>query len=334
MYKNISLIICCFNSEKTIEVCLEAIKRQKNLQNIKFEVLLIDNNSTDRTVEKAQKLWGDFSMPLKIVKENKQGLLYAKLKGCKKASYDLLGYIDDDNILHDDWVQKSISFMNLNHDCGVSGGENFPFYKITPPNWFSKYEKHYAVGKQGSQLSEDVTETRGFVWGAGMVIKKDIINKGLERGFSFVNVGRTSTSLSSGEDVEFCWLVRKLGKKVFYNGDQKLKHMISPNRMTWDYLSNLQLKFGRASVWFDVYEYSYSKYRIFGSNILIIIKLLFGSFLKYLGNLTKYMMSPKNKVDNIYFLKTQFFKGRILELSIKNYLINSEKIDKINKSLS
>lgn len=94
----ISLIIPAYNEEKYIEECLLSI--QKNSTEF-FEVILIDNKSTDKTVEIAQK----FPF-VKIIREEKQGPTYARQCGFENTTGDILAFIDADTKIPRDWVTK------------------------------------------------------------------------------------------------------------------------------------------------------------------------------------------------------------------------------------
>ena len=74
MSKGISIIIACYNSEKVISTTLEHLQNQKNYEGINWEVIVIDNNSTDKTSIVAQENWDrNPIVPLRIINENKIG---------------------------------------------------------------------------------------------------------------------------------------------------------------------------------------------------------------------------------------------------------------------
>lgn len=93
----ISLVIPVYNEEAIIEPCLKAVFSQTEPAD---EVILVDNNCTDRSIKIAKKY------PVRIVKEKQQGISYARNKGFNNAKYDIIGRIDCDTILPPDWVKK------------------------------------------------------------------------------------------------------------------------------------------------------------------------------------------------------------------------------------
>ncbi len=94
----LSIIIPVYNEENYIAVCLDAIARQSVLPD---EVIVVDNNCNDKTVKIARNY--DF---VTVVREPRQGIVYARNTGFNKASGDLIGRIDADTQLGPDWVES------------------------------------------------------------------------------------------------------------------------------------------------------------------------------------------------------------------------------------
>lgn len=96
----ISVVIPAFNEEKYIEVSLESFVNQ----NIKdFELILIDNNSTDNTVKIAERFKNVLN--LKIINEKKQGRGAARARGFNEAKGDIILSADADTIVYPDWIE-------------------------------------------------------------------------------------------------------------------------------------------------------------------------------------------------------------------------------------
>ena len=93
----VSIVIPVFNEEKYIGKCLESLINQEEKPS---EIIVVDNNCTDKTTEISQKFGA------KIVKEEKQGMIYARNAGFDNAKYEILGRIDADSILPHDWISK------------------------------------------------------------------------------------------------------------------------------------------------------------------------------------------------------------------------------------
>ncbi|CAN5665288.1 hypothetical protein BH23PAT2_BH23PAT2_00530 [soil metagenome] len=151
----LSVIIPTFNEEGYIRDCLEAIACQSDMPD---EVIVVDNNSTDRTVRIARSF--DF---VKVIHEPKQGLIHARNAGFAAATGDILGRIDADSVITTDWVKRvKETFMDDSIDA-ISG----PGYLTLIPSM--KYEsllwtKLYFIGALAYNRVR-------VLWGANMALR-------------------------------------------------------------------------------------------------------------------------------------------------------------------
>lgn len=105
--KMVSFIIPAFNAADTIEACLTAIKNQEHLH--PYEVIVVDNNSTDETFKIADSISG-----IKVVLETRQGRSHARNLGIKISSGDFLAFVDADVVLDRAWITHMLKHFN-NH---------------------------------------------------------------------------------------------------------------------------------------------------------------------------------------------------------------------------
>lgn len=109
----VSIVIPVYNEEDTLDACLQAIARQTTPP---FEVLVVDNNSTDNTALVAQR----YSF-VRLLTEKRQGVIHARNRGFNAARGDIIGRIDADSRVAPDWVaQLQEVFADGEMDC-VSG---------------------------------------------------------------------------------------------------------------------------------------------------------------------------------------------------------------------
>src|SRR5258707_15236118 len=124
MPSGVSVIICCFNSAARIAPTLEHLYNQKNISLSGWEVIIIDNCSTDNTSEKASKIWESFGPEkprFKIVNESTPGLSTAREKGLDEAYYDYVLFCDDDNWLDENYLGIALNIMQNNPRIGALG---------------------------------------------------------------------------------------------------------------------------------------------------------------------------------------------------------------------
>lgn len=96
----ISVVIPAYNEEKYLGSCLESLGKQSLPP---AEVIVVDNNSTDRTASIAQ------NFDVRVVKEDKQGITYARNRGYNATKHELISRCDADTIVPEDWLEKIVS---------------------------------------------------------------------------------------------------------------------------------------------------------------------------------------------------------------------------------
>src|SRR5690606_25259887 len=94
----IGLVIPAYNESETIEACLTAALQQSHPFD---EIIVVDNNSTDDTVERVRNFPG-----VRVITEQKQGVTYARDTGFDIITTDVIGRIDADSLLDPDWAEQ------------------------------------------------------------------------------------------------------------------------------------------------------------------------------------------------------------------------------------
>jgi glycosyltransferase involved in cell wall biosynthesis len=95
----ISVIVPAYNAEKTIKECVESLLNQSYGT---YEVIVVDNNSTDDT----RRILESFGEKIKTLKEVKKGSFAARNTGVKNSKGEVLAFIDADCIAENDWLEK------------------------------------------------------------------------------------------------------------------------------------------------------------------------------------------------------------------------------------
>lgn len=237
--KGISIIVCCYNSENRIPKTLEYLAKQTIVRTIPVELIIVNNASTDCTKEIVLKVWEQYqtNFLFRLIYEEKQGIIFARERGVQESKYEYVLFCDDDNWLQSDYLQKAFDLMESNARIGALGGQSIAVSNVDFPEWFSDFESDYAVGKQSND-SGDVSK-RGFLWGAGMITRRAVLNKVFDRKYPHLLSGRTGYKLMSGDDTEICKRILFLGYMLYYDNSLIFFHYMPPNRLTWAYKKNL-----------------------------------------------------------------------------------------------
>lgn len=230
----VSVILCCHNSARRLPETLRHLSRQVVSGGINWEVLVVDNASTDDTAETAVKAWPtEAKVPLRVVVEPKAGLSHARERGVEDSRYEYLLFCDDDNWLAPSYVEKAIEIMNANPGVALAGGWGTPVCEIPPPRWFHDFAGPYGTGPQGDQAG--VVSPLMTFYGAGAIVRKTDYRQLLKSGFRFFLSGRKGKKLTTGEDRELGYAFSLNGKKLYYDPELKFQHFIPKERATFGY---------------------------------------------------------------------------------------------------
>jgi len=247
--KGITVLICTYNGASRLPDTLAHLSKQSVPADINWEVIVVDNASTDNTAETARKEWSKYYLPevgFRVFAEATPGKINALEKGTALASFEYFIICDDDNWLAPDYVQNTYAILEKNAAIGAVGGQSFKTNDTGIfPSWFDEYAEGYAVGKQGDIIG-DVTFSRGYVWGAGMGTRTALY-KDTFKDFPSLLTGRNGKKLSAGEDSEYCQRLILSGYKLFYDPSLVFHHYIPQQRLEISYRDSLMAGFDECS---------------------------------------------------------------------------------------
>lgn len=217
---------------------LSALKAQ-TLALTQWELIIVDNNSTPPV--KADVSWHPDAV---ILREPVQGLTYARLSGFNAAKNGLLVLVDDDNLLHESYLQNVASIFGKHTGLGAIGGKSLPEFETTPPSWLKEFYGNLALRDLGN---EEKTQSWQNLYpayapiGAGMAIRKVALASYIKKGETRQHViaDRSGTSLASGGDNDIVLEILKSGWQVGYFPQLVLHHIIPKERMAVAYLAKL-----------------------------------------------------------------------------------------------
>ena len=214
---------------------------QKETEHFAWEVIVIDNNSRDRTktvVQQYQAIWTNLH-PLNYHFEPKQGLAWARRLAVKKALGRLIAFLDDDNLPTESWVAAAYSFGQKYPQAGAYGSQIRAEYEIEPPPKFQQIACFLGIIDRGQKsFRYDLLNRWLFPAGAGMVIRRQAWLESVPKKFLLTGVSGTSLT-AKGEDIETLSYLRKKGWQIWHNPEMIIYHHIPQERLKKDYLIRL-----------------------------------------------------------------------------------------------
>lgn len=205
---NISVVIPAFNAEDTIEKTLEAFLRQIRMPD---EIIVVDNNSTDKTSEKVETfIISNPSLKIILDKESKKGPSAARNKGSLLSKGDVIAFIDADEIPPEGWIQTIEKETAKDSDV-VFG----PVSEYSKETFLRKYLDVMQTALTGEKevFKADVYNDK-FLFAGNFAIKKDL----------FFQIGRFDEEIELGEDVDLSKRIYKCGKSIVYNPEMTAIH--------------------------------------------------------------------------------------------------------------
>jgi glycosyltransferase involved in cell wall biosynthesis len=250
MEPGISIIICCYNSAARLPETIRHIALQEVDAAINWEVILVDNASTDDTALVAAGEWAAYPISadrLHILKQPLPGKNHAFKLGIEAARYDYILTCDDDNWLNPGYVQNVFHKMTADPMIGALGGNGL-FKPQTPVNpEITPYAHMYVNGPQ------HWAEKEHWVYGAGSTYRRHILLQLYQHNWQQVTSGRTGKSLICGEDVEICFMIHFSGYKICADDSLVFRHYVPVHRQNLDYILRLTFWLSYSNVLLNSY---------------------------------------------------------------------------------
>ena len=223
----ISVIVCTYNRANLLAGCLRSLVGQTSDKG-QFEVIVVDNNSTDETQEIARAFSNKF-INFRIIREIEQGLSNARNRGYREAAGRYVAYIDDDAMAFPDWISQIICFTARHPEIQIFGGPYYAFSLVQLPEWFPP-----EYGSSGLGTEERCIEI-GKEWldGTNMVFAKELLQT--FGGFDS-SLGMSGQKIAYGEETKLLLDLSSKNIPVFYLPALKVHHLIAENKMTLTWL--------------------------------------------------------------------------------------------------
>lgn len=239
---NFSVAICTYNGETRLPLVLDRLLNQKQTESLNWEILVIDNNSTDQTAKVVQVYQSKFSQlspKIRYYFEPKQGIAFARRLAIKQSKSPLIGFLDDDNFPSHFWVYQAYLFSQIYPKSGAYGSQINPLYEVNPPDNFNRISCFLAIINRGEKpFRYDLMQRWLFPPGAGLVIRKQAWLSCVPNSPFFRGV--TGKSLQhKGEDIEALSYLRKAGWEIWHNPQMQVDHYIPESRLQKSYLVKL-----------------------------------------------------------------------------------------------
>jgi glycosyltransferase involved in cell wall biosynthesis len=227
-------------------MALDSVAAQLLPDSVSWEVIVVDNNSTDQTREVAEGYCRKYSERFRYVFEPQQGLSRARNAGIRAARGEIVAFIDDDVIAEPSWLRNLTASL---HDgkCAGAGGRIIPPLDFTPPDWLTVGGETDLVGALLPlfDLGDQACKMNRPPYGTNMAFRKNMFDK---HGMFRTDLGRCGNSLLMGEDIEFGNRLMSAGECLRYEPLAVVEHPVPKERLSKKWFRAWWLGFGRTRI--------------------------------------------------------------------------------------
>jgi glycosyltransferase involved in cell wall biosynthesis len=240
----ITVILCTYNRCGSLVTTLEDLAKSRGLDSVEWDVLVVDNNSTDRTREVVEDLCGRYPGRFRYLFAPQQGKSYALNAGVRDARGDVLAFTDDDVTLEPTWLQNLTAALHDSEWAGV-GGRTTPPQTFSRPRWLALDERHALAPLGMFDYGPGARELTEAPIGNNMAYRKEMFEK--YGGFR-VDLGPRPGDEIRNEDTEFGCRLLAAGERLRYEPFAIVYHPVLENRLRQSYYLTWYFDYGRARV--------------------------------------------------------------------------------------
>lgn len=195
----VSVVIPAHNEEQYIGCCIASLKRQTYPKNL-FEIILVDNNSSDQTINIAQNLG------IKVLEKPTGNVGSVRNEGVRHAQGEIIAFLDGDCIAPTRWIEEGVRLLGLSPHTAFGGA----YLLRDKPFWCERF-----------WLLEDKHLPKSLL-GGSIFILKEVFN----------NVGMFREDLTSGEDTQLSDDLILRNYKVSINNSLSVVHLGNPTKLS------------------------------------------------------------------------------------------------------
>jgi glycosyltransferase involved in cell wall biosynthesis len=223
----VTVAVITFNRSKYLREALAGLVRQDYPADC-WELLVIDNNSTDNTRDVVASFMGSNPAPRRIA-ELRPGLDWGRNRAVNDAWGDVIALVDDDILVEPDWLSQLVAPFSSqdSHSIGVVGGEVIPVFPDGVPAWLEGAHRPLGFRTDAGPLPPDQAPM-----GANFAFPKWVFAR---FGRFDTDLDRRGSSLFGGGDSDMIRRIRGAGLKAWFVPGAKVLHQIPAGRLTLRY---------------------------------------------------------------------------------------------------
>jgi glycosyltransferase involved in cell wall biosynthesis len=235
-------VVCTYNRVADLLCVLDALERQTGLDGRRWDVLVVDNNSSDGTGERVRERMASGRLPHRYLFEPAQGKSRALNKAIRETTAPILAFTDDDVIIPAGWLSALLAPFDDPACMGV-GGAVVPVWVGDRPAWASESEPFRMMGAivQYGQDGDGVPAIAPPI-GANSAYRREVF---MRHGMFVEELGHAGGRVIPGEDIELGRRLMRAGERLLFSRAAEVGHPVTPARLNRRYFERWYYQRGR-----------------------------------------------------------------------------------------
>jgi GT2 family glycosyltransferase len=233
---DVSVIVSTCNRGRHIAATLASLTAQ-DAGDLRYEVIVVDNNSTDDTGEVVRAFAAAHPLMHHLF-EPRQGVSHGRNAGLRVARGALIAFTDDDVVASRDWLARIVAAFHAHADVDYVSGPIVPIWETAPPSWMAAVTNGPCALRHGGDtplLSRPGCFFPGWAT-ANIAFRREVLDR----------VGLFNGEFRRGQDLELMLRVWKANGRGMYAPDAVVSHVVHAERMTKAYHRRWQAWQGEA----------------------------------------------------------------------------------------
>jgi glucosyl-dolichyl phosphate glucuronosyltransferase len=240
----ITVILCTYNRAESLSKALASVAGSVMPEEVKWEVLVVDNNSKDQTRAVVQDYCNRRPENFRYLFEPTPGKSNALNAGIRRASGEVLAFMDDDVIVDAEWLQKLTAPLRNGSWVGV-GGRILPNWTSPQPIWLPRGDRYAFAPLAMFDLGPNPGQLQEAPFGTNMAFRKTVFE---QFGDFRTDLGPRPGSEIRDEDTEFGQRLLNAGQRLYYEPSAIVHHEVSEDRLRKQYFLNWWFDKARAEI--------------------------------------------------------------------------------------
>ena len=297
---DLTLLVCTYNRCDDLSELLGSAVGQTTDGTFTYEVLVVDNNSSDGTREVVNRFISHGHTNVRYLFEGKQGKSHALNSGLAAAAGSIYAITDDDFILPPDWVSKIIQGFKSHPEASFISGKVLPLWEGAVPGWLGpEHWSALALADYGDEVFV-VNEKRQVCLLACSFRKADVLAVG---GYD-IHLGVSGSAIGGVEDLEILQRLWNAGRHGVYLPSMSFLHKVQRRRLTKSYHRRWHTGHGRYFATLHDPDFERARARLFD-----IPSHVFGEIVRLLGHLGVSVVTGRQRAAFRHEVKLRFLLG-------------------------